>query len=83
MTMRRSPFFEGVAQMDLTVRDEFPSKLPVFYYDAGLTAAAFPARLGRLRRMMADPRAPPAQPADRWELDKCPANPHRPPPRPP
>lgn len=61
MTMRRSPFFEGVAQVDLTVRDEFPSKLPVFYYDAGLMAAAFPAHLGRLRRMMPDPRLSPAR----------------------
>ncbi len=59
--MRGSPFFEDVAQMELTVRDEYPSKLPVFYYDAGLMAAAFPARLGRLRRLMPDPRFSPAR----------------------
>lgn len=58
--MRGSPFFEGVAQMEATLGDEVV-KLPIFYYDGTATSAVFPARFGRLRRLMPDPRICPAR----------------------
>jgi hypothetical protein len=58
--MRGSPFFEGVTQMDAMLGEQ-PVKLPIFYYDGTATTAAFPARLGALRRLMPDPRFSPAR----------------------
>ncbi len=58
--MRGSPFFEGIGQMEAALGDE-AVKLPIFYYDGTATSAVFPARLGRLRRLMPDPRICPAR----------------------
>jgi hypothetical protein len=58
--MRSSPFFEGVPQIEVGLGDELV-KLPIFYYDGTATGAFFPARLGALRRLMADPRISPAR----------------------
>jgi len=58
--MRRSPFFEGVTQSDMTIAGQ-PAKVPIFYYDGTATSAVFPARLGALRRLMPDPRFCPAR----------------------
>jgi hypothetical protein len=58
--MRRSPFFDGVAQSAVAIADQ-PAKVPIFYYDGTATSAVFPARLGALRRLMPDPRFCPAR----------------------
>lgn len=58
--MRRSPFFDGVTQSDVTIADQ-PAKVPIFYYDGTATSAVFAARLGALRRLMPDPRFSPAR----------------------
>ncbi|MHB8491987.1 MAG: acetoacetate decarboxylase family protein [Solirubrobacteraceae bacterium] len=58
--MRGPPFFEGVPQMEAMLGDE-RVKLPIFYYAGTATSAVFPARLGRLRRLMPDPRICPAR----------------------
>lgn len=58
--MRNSPFFEGVAQADLTANGQ-PIKVPVFYYDGTAMTAIFPARLSRLRAALPDPRITPAR----------------------
>jgi len=57
---RQSGFFEGVPQVDATLVGE-PAKLPIFYYDGTAQTAVFPARLGRLRRLLPDPRFVPAR----------------------
>jgi hypothetical protein len=58
--MRGSPFFDGVAQSDVTLAGQ-PAKVPIFYYDGTATQAVFAARLGALRRLMPDPRFSPAR----------------------
>lgn len=58
--MRNSPFFDGIAQADLTAAGQ-PVKVPVFYYDGTATTAIFPARLSRLRAALPDPRMDPAR----------------------
>jgi hypothetical protein len=58
--MRGSAFFEGVSQIEATLRDE-RVKLPIFYYDGTATSAVFPARLSALRALMPDPRICPAR----------------------
>ncbi len=58
--MRRSPFFDGVTQSDVTIAGQ-PAKVPIFYYDGTATSAVFAARLGALRRLMPDPRFSPAR----------------------
>jgi Acetoacetate decarboxylase (ADC) len=58
--MRRSPFFDGVAQSEVTIAGQ-PAKVPIFYYDGTATQAVFVARLGALRRLMPDPRFCPAR----------------------
>ncbi len=58
--MRRSPFFEGVTQSEVTIAGQ-PAKVPIFYYDGTSTQAVFAARLGALRRLMPDPRFCPAR----------------------
>jgi hypothetical protein len=58
--MRRSPFFDGVTQTDVTIAGQ-PAKVPIFYYDGTATGAVFAARLGALRRLMPDPRFCPAR----------------------
>lgn len=58
--MRRSPFFDGVTQSDVTIAGQ-PAKMPIFYYDGTATSAMFAARLGALRRLMPDPRFSPAR----------------------
>jgi hypothetical protein len=58
--MRRSPFFDGVTQSEVTIAGQ-PAKVPIFYYDGTATQAVFAARLGVLRRLMPDPRFSPAR----------------------
>lgn len=58
--MRRSPFFDGVEQMQATLAGQ-AVKLPIFYFDGSAIGAVFPARLGALRRLMPDPRIVPAR----------------------
>jgi Acetoacetate decarboxylase (ADC) len=58
--MRRSPFFDGVAQSEVSIAGQ-PAKVPIFYYDGTATSAVFAARLGALRRLMPDPRFSPAR----------------------
>jgi hypothetical protein len=58
--MRRSPFFDGVTQSEVTVAGQ-PAKVPIFYYDGTAIQAVFAARLGALRRLMPDPRFSPAR----------------------
>ncbi|MFI4977904.1 MAG: acetoacetate decarboxylase family protein [Solirubrobacterales bacterium] len=58
--MRRSPFFDGVAQSEVVIAGQ-PVKVPIFYYDGTATQAVFAARLGALRRLMPDPRFCPAR----------------------
>ena len=58
--MRRSPFFDGVTQSELTIAGQ-AAKVPIFYYDGTATSAVFLARLGVLRRLMPDPRICPAR----------------------
>ena len=58
--MRRSPFFDGVSQFEVTIAGQ-PAKVPIFYYDGTATSAVFLARLGALRRLMPDPRFCPAR----------------------
>lgn len=58
--MRGSPFFEGVAQSEVTIAGQ-PARVPIFYYDGTATSAVFPARLSALRRLMPDPRICPAR----------------------
>jgi len=53
--MRRSPFFDGVTQSEVTIAGQ-PAKVPIFYYDGTATQAVFAARLGALRQLMPDPR---------------------------
>jgi hypothetical protein len=57
---RGSPFFEGVEQVDTSIAG-LPAKLPIFYYDGTAQTAVFPARLGKLRRLLPDPRMVPAR----------------------
>jgi len=56
---RQSAFFEGIPQVGATLAGE-EAKLPIFYYDGTAQTAVFPARLGRLRRLLPDPRFVPA-----------------------
>jgi len=58
--MRRSPFFDGVTQSEVTIAGQ-PAEVPIFYYDGIATQAVFAARLGALRRLMPDPRFSPAR----------------------
>ncbi|MGC2373596.1 MAG: acetoacetate decarboxylase family protein [Solirubrobacteraceae bacterium] len=58
--MRRSPFFDGVTQTEVTIAGQ-AAKVPIFYYDGTATQAVFAARLGALRRLMPDPRFCPAR----------------------
>ncbi len=58
--MRRSPFFDGVAQSEVSIAGQ-PAKVPIFYYDGTATSAVFAARLGALRRLMPDRRFSPAR----------------------
>jgi hypothetical protein len=58
--MRGSPFFDGVAQSEVTIAGQ-PTAVPIFYYDGTSTTAVFAARLGALRRLMPDPRFRPAR----------------------
>ncbi len=58
--MRGSPFFEGIAQIDIEMGGE-PGRLPIFYYDGAAMTAVFPARYGALRRLMPDPRFVPVR----------------------
>jgi hypothetical protein len=58
--MRGSPFFDGVAQSEVTIAGQ-PAAVPIFYYDGTATTAVFAARLGALRRLMPDPRFRPAR----------------------
>lgn len=58
--MRGSPFFDGVAQSEVTIAGQ-PTAVPIFYYDGTSTSAVFAARLGALRRLMPDPRFRPAR----------------------
>ncbi|MEZ4588378.1 MAG: acetoacetate decarboxylase family protein [Gemmatimonadales bacterium] len=58
--LRRSAFFEGVPQLDLTLAGE-AAKLPIFYYDGTAQTAVFAARLSSLRRLLPDPRFVPAR----------------------
>jgi Acetoacetate decarboxylase (ADC) len=58
--MRGSPFFDGVAQSDVTIAGE-PARVPIFYYDGTAIQAVFAARLVALRRLMPDPRFAPAR----------------------
>ncbi len=58
--MRRSPFFEGVTQSEVTIAGQ-AAKVPIFYYDGTAMQAVFAARLGALRRLMPDPRFCPAR----------------------
>jgi hypothetical protein len=58
--MRRSPFFDGVTQSEVTIAGQ-PARVPIFYYDGTAISAVFAARLGGLRRLMPDPRFCPAR----------------------
>ena len=58
--MRRSPFFDGVTQHELTMADQ-TGHLPLFYYDGVGMTAVFAARFGALRRLLPDPRFVPAR----------------------
>ncbi|HET9875548.1 MAG TPA: acetoacetate decarboxylase family protein [Mycobacterium sp.] len=58
--MRNSPFFDGIAQADLSAGGQ-PVKVPLFYYDGTAMTAIFPARLSRLRAALPDPRIVPAR----------------------
>jgi hypothetical protein len=58
--MRNSPFFDGIAQTDLTVNGQV-LKVPAFYYDGTAMTAIFPARLSTLRAVLPDPRFVPAR----------------------
>ena len=58
--MRNSPFFDGVAQTDLTEHGQ-TVKVPLFYYDGTAMTAIFPARLSALRAVLPDPRFSPAR----------------------
>lgn len=58
--MRRSPFFDGVTQSEVTIAGQ-AANVPIFYYDGTATSAVFAARLGALRRLMPDPRFSPAR----------------------
>jgi hypothetical protein len=57
--MRGSPFFDGVAQVELEIAGE-RALVPVFYYDTAAMTALFPARFRELRRLMPDRRFVPA-----------------------
>lgn len=58
--MRRSPFFEGVAQEDVVIAGQ-PAKVPIFYYDGTAMTVVFPARYGAVKSLMPDPRYVPAR----------------------
>jgi hypothetical protein len=58
--MRRSPFFDGVAQSEITIAG-LATKVPIFYYEGSAISAVFAARLAALRRLMPDPRLSPAR----------------------
>lgn len=58
--MRRSPFFDGVGQIEATLADQ-TVRLPIFYYEGTAIGAVFPARLAALRALMPDPRMRPAR----------------------
>jgi Acetoacetate decarboxylase (ADC) len=60
MTMRTSPFFEEVRQIDIEIGGQ-PGKTPTFYYDGASMTAVFPARYRRLRELMPDRRYVPAR----------------------
>jgi hypothetical protein len=57
--MRGSPFFDGIAQLDLEIAGR-PARTPAFYYDMGIMTALFPARHRELRKLMPDRRFVPA-----------------------
>jgi hypothetical protein len=58
--MRGSPFFDGVAQSEVTIAGQ-SARLPIFYYDGSSIQAVFAAKLGALRKLMPDPRFSPAR----------------------
>lgn len=58
--MRSTSFFEGVRQADIDVQGDVV-KLPIFYYDGESMTGVFPAKLGRLRRLLPDRRLEPAR----------------------
>jgi hypothetical protein len=58
--MRRSPFFEGVTQVEFSAGGH-DVRLPIFYYDGRAISALFPARIGALRRLLPDRRFVPAR----------------------
>ena len=58
--MPRSPFFQGVRQIDIEMGGE-PARMPIFYYDCTAMTAVFAARNGALKRLMPDPRFVPAR----------------------
>jgi hypothetical protein len=58
--MRRSSFFEGISQAELSVAGH-DVRLPIFYYDGRAVTALFPARLGALKRLMPTRRFVPAR----------------------
>lgn len=58
--MRGSAFFEDVRQIDVMIGEQ-RTKSPTFRYDGSSISAAFPARYGRLRELMPDPRYVPAR----------------------
>jgi hypothetical protein len=58
--MRGSPFFDGVAQSEVTIAGQ-QVRLPIFYYDGSSIQAVFAAKLGALRKLMPDPRFCPAR----------------------
>lgn len=59
--MNPTSFFEGVSQIEFNLHGEHYVRMPVFYQDASFVSAVFPARLGRLRDWMPDPRLSPAR----------------------
>jgi hypothetical protein len=58
--MHPSGFFEGIVQTDLQI-DEHVFKVPALYRDGEQMTGIFPARLGKLRKLMPDPRISPAR----------------------
>lgn len=56
----QSPFFEGIAQVELEY-DGHSGRLPLFFTGGTSMTAMFPARLGALRRLLPDRRLAPAR----------------------
>lgn len=48
---RKLEFFKGVVQFDTELEGE-KSKFPIFYYDASSITGIFPARVGKLRKIL-------------------------------